>query len=113
MQFKFRVALLFKYIEYLSSFSQNQRMQQPLAHLYFFTVLEHLQAQNHELSGLVRNASLITEQCASSDTGKAQATVLWVELQAVVQVILQELATHLDPEGDSGDIYLLTESINR
>ena len=39
-----------------SLLSQNSRMQQPLVHLYFLTVLEHLQAEGHKLSSLVRTA---------------------------------------------------------
>ena len=89
-------------------------MQQPLAHLYFLTCLEHLQAENYTLTDLVRIANLITEQCASNTTEEAEAIVLWVELQAIVQVILQELATHLDPaKFQMGQIELLTQDINR
>ena len=72
-------------------------MQQPLAHLYFLTVLEHLQAEGHKLSSLVHTANTINQQCASPTTGEVENVLLWVELQAVVQVVLQELATHLDP----------------
>ena len=43
---------------------------------------------------MVRTANTITKQCASPTT---ERVVLWVELQAVVQVILQKLAVHLDP----------------
>ena len=74
-------------------------MQQPLAHLYFLTLLEHLQAQGHKLklSGLVRTANTITQQCSPPTTEEVERVVLWVELQAVVQVILQNLAVHLNP----------------
>ena len=89
-------------------------MQQPLAHLYFLTCLEHLQTKKYKLTGLVRIANLITEQCASNTTEEVEAVVLWVELQAIVQVILQELATHLDPTiFQMGQIELLTQDINR
>ena len=89
-------------------------MQQPLAHLYFLTLLEHLQACGHKLSGLVRIANSITQQCASPATGELEAIVLRVEFQAVLQVILQELATHLDPtELRMGEIQLLKDDINR
>jgi len=40
-------------------------MQQPLAHLYFLTVLEHLQAEGHKLSALVRTANNISKLCTS------------------------------------------------
>ena len=89
-------------------------MQQPLAHLYFLTCLEHLQAQEYKLTGLVRIANLIAQRCACTATEEVEAIVLWVELQAVVQVILQELATHLNPTVlHMGDIERLAHDINR
>ena len=72
-------------------------MQQPLAHLYFLTLLEHLEAKKYKLSGLVSIARKILEWCASPATGEMEAVVLWVELQAVVQVIIHGLATYLNP----------------
>ena len=36
-------------------------MQQPLAHLYFLTVLRHLLSNDFGLTGLVRVASAISE----------------------------------------------------
>ena len=72
-------------------------MQQPLAHLYFLTLLEHLQAKTYKLSGLVSFANKIIERCNSPAIGEVEAVVLWVELQAVVQVIIHRLATNLNP----------------
>lgn len=94
---------------------QNVRMQQPLAHLYFLTVLEHLQALRHKLSALVRIANFIIQQCASLATSEEEGVLLWVELQAVVQMILQELAAHLDPAEayHIGEIQLLVDNINK
>ena len=87
-------------------------MQQPLAHLYFLTLLEHLQAQQHKLSVLVRTANTIIQQCAYTED--VERVVLWVELQAVVQVILQELAVHLNPSKHRmGELYPLMDDINR
>ena len=89
-------------------------MQQPLAHLYFLTRLEHLQAQRHKLSALVRYANAIIQQCASPATREVESVLLWVELQAVVQVILQELAIYLDPSKlRMEEIHLLEDDINR
>ena len=86
-------------------------MQQPLAHLYFLTLLEHLQAQGHKLSGLVRTANSILQQCASE---RVERMVLWVELQAVVQVILQNLAVHLNPSKPRmEEVHPLADDINR
>ena len=89
-------------------------MQQPLAHLYFLTVLEHLQAQECKLSDLIRTANAITQQCGSTTTGEVERVVLWVELQAVLQVILQELAIHLNPnKSNMGEVEPLAQNINR
>ena len=86
-------------------------MQQPLAHLYFLTLLEHLQAQRHKLSVLVRTANIITQQCASPTT---ESVVLWIELQAVVQVILQKLAVHFNPSKPRmEEIHPVVDDINR
>ena len=89
-------------------------MQQPLAHLYFLTLLEHLKAQGHKLSTLVRYANVITQQCTSPATEEVECVVLWVELQAVLQVILQELAIYLDPSKlRMEEVQLLVDDINR
>ena len=89
-------------------------MQQPLAHLYFLTLLEHLQAKKHKLSGLVRIANDITRQCTSPDTREVETVLLWVELQAVLQMILQELATNLNPNKPNiGEVEPLAQDINR
>ena len=89
-------------------------MQQPLAHLYFLTVLEHLQAKKYELSGLIRLANIITQQCDSLETGEVEGVILRVELQAVVQVIVHELSVHLTPSKPRiGKIQLLMDDINR
>ena len=94
--------------------SSSQRMQQPLAHLYFLTVLEHLQARDDMLSYLLRVASIITQRCATLASGEVESVVLWVELQAVVQLILQKLATHLtSSEPQTGEVQTLAEDINR
>ena len=89
-------------------------MQQPLAHLYFLTLLEHLQAKKYMLSGLICIANEITQQLTSSARKVEEVVVLWIELQAVLQVVLQKLATHLDPfEPHMGEIQPLAENINR
>ena len=97
-------------------FYQNERMQQPLAHLYFLTLLEHLQAhgQEYKLSGLIRIANTIIQQCASDTTKEVESVVLWIELQAVVQVILQKLAVHLNPsEPHMEEVHPVVDDINR
>ena len=91
-------------------------MQQPLCHLYFLTLLEHLQAKKHvfQLSYLVRFANSIAQQCAYPAMREEESILLWVELQVVLQVILQKLATHLDPsELHVSETQLLADDINR
>lgn len=89
-------------------------MQQPLAHLYFITLLEHLQAQEYKLSDLVRVAKDITKQSTFAATEEVKRVVLWVELQAVIQVLIQNLATHLDlSEVQIGEVQPLVDDINR
>ena len=89
-------------------------MQQPLAHLYFVTLLEHLQAHKHKLSTLVLYGNSITKQCTSPAVEEVKKIILWVEHQAVIQVILQELANHINPSKiRMGEIYLLMDDINR
>ena len=98
------------------SLSQNPRMQQPLSHLYFLTLLEHLQAKKHifPLSYFVRFANSISQQCANPARREEESILLWVELQVVVQVILQKLATHLDPsELHVSETQRLADDINR
>ncbi len=51
----------------------------------------------YKLSGLVRMASNIHTLCTSQPTSDALRAVLYIELQAVTQVIAQQLALHLDP----------------
>ena len=87
-------------------------MQQPLAHLYFLTLMEHLQRKT--LSGLVHPANAITKQFASPTLEEVKSVVLWIELQAVVQLILQKLAVHLNPSKlRMGEVHLVVDDINR
>ncbi len=87
-------------------------MQQPLAHLYFLTVLEHLMSKPYKLSGLVRMATSINTLCISQPTSDASKAVLYIELQAVTQVIAQQLALHLDPKNVSDVIHII-EDLNK
>ena len=93
-------------------------MQQPLCHLYFLTVVEHLQSRRNRLepshlSGLVRTATSMQTHLETAETG--EAVLLWVELQAVMQVLIQQLAEHLDPAQPHkvGDLQLVVDDINR
>ena len=74
-------------------------MQQPLCHLYFLTVMEHLSSAHDynthgsKLSLLVRAAFSIQTQLETAEGG--EALLLWVESQAVLQILIQQLALHL------------------
>ena len=97
------------------SLLQNALMQQPLAHLYFLTVLEHLMTQQWLLSGFVRLANSISEMCSSPEVCDRDKVLLWIELQAVVQVIAQNVPHHLDPSKQDNIVQFnpLREDINR
>jgi hypothetical protein len=94
-------------------------MQQPLCHLYFLTVMEHLSSAHHynphtsKLSVLLRSAVNIQKDLETAEGG--EAVLLWVELQATVQVLIQELALHLNPAQSHklGDIQLMMEDLNK
>lgn len=95
-------------------------MQQHLAHLYFLTVLEQLQTKAHKPNFLVRLASKIDkvrtiysnnllcasfitfyrvlQQCVSDTTPDTAKVLLFIEKQAVVQVLIQQLVSFFDPK---------------
>ncbi len=50
----------------------------------------------YKLSELVRMATSVSTCCTSEPTSDASKAVLYIELQAVMQVIAQQLALHLD-----------------
>ena len=89
-------------------------MQQPLAHLYFLTVLEHLLSKPYKLSELVILVSRFTSICTSEPTSNAVKAVLYIELQAVIQVIAQQLALHLDPTQPEkfGEVVVICDNLN-
>lgn len=89
--------LVFSMHSYLYIFLQNSCMEQPLAHLYFLTVFEHLMNKPYKFFQLTRLASNISTICTSEPTSNAAKAVLYIELQAVIQVTAQRLALHLDP----------------
>ena len=93
---------------------QNARMQQPLAHLYFLTVLEHLMSESHKLSILLQKFKLIHRQATSQTTCDRDRVILWIELQAVIQVTAQQLALHLDPSKlESHEVLSVLNDINK
>ena len=95
-------------------------MQQPLCHLYFATVMEHFWSKHQDktegqikLSTFVRVADYIQKQLDTSE-GK-QSILLWVEFQAVVQNLIQELSYYLSPSHPYklGDVHSLLKDINK
>ena len=51
----------------------------------------------YKLSEFVRMAFDVSTDCKSESTSAAAKAVLYIEQQAVIQVIAQQLALHLDP----------------
>ena len=100
---------------------QNPLMQQPLAHLYFLTILEQLQKREHNANFLIRIASWLDEvrtqtfvvkhahytvyvwtgyilqRCNSDKTPDTAKMMLFTEKQAVVQILCQQLISFIDP----------------
>ena len=74
-----------------------RRMQQPLSHLYFVTVLEHVLSDRQSLANMVRVAGQLSHLCTSGVSEEpAQQVVLQIELQAVLQLIAKLLGKLLD-----------------
>ena len=76
--------------------SISMRMQQPLAHLYFLTVLEHILSDEQSLANMVRAAGQLSHLCSSGISEPPHQLMLQIELQAVLQVIAKLLAGLLD-----------------
>ena len=86
-------------------------MQQPLAHLYFVTVLEHILAEGKSLANVVKAAKQLMDCCSSRAVDPAQEAVLQIELQAVLQVIAMLLAKLLGSSEDRVQFGELKESL--
>ena len=69
----------------LRSESISSRMQQPLAHLYFITVLEHAVRKRWKLTTIKNVAKNLSDLCHSGP--KTAQVVLHIEFQAVLQVL--------------------------
>ena len=92
--------------------SISMRMQQPLAHLYFMTVLEHILNDDQSLSNIVRTALQLLHQCTSGDLEPAHQVILQIELQAVLQMTAKFLAGLLDAADHIIEIEGSIEEIN-
>ena len=88
-------------------------MQQPLAHLYFLTVLEHLMSSQDKLANLVRTAKCIEGEL-ESDHSDCDRVLMEIELQAYKQVVAQKFAKLVNPskirEADVGNVNHLLSS---
>ena len=94
-----------------STLFQNKCMQQPLCHFYFLTVMEYFWTTH--LSQLVNLAEHIQKQLNTAEGG--EEIILWVELQAVGQVLIQRLAEHSHPLQirKFGDVQSCVKEINK
>ena len=93
-------------------------MQQPLCHLYFLTVMEHLWSKHHnadtsQLNTLTRSIYNIKKEIETTTT-EEEMVLVYIELQAVIQMMIQHLAIHLDPQISHGisDYRLVLENLN-
>ena len=79
-------------------FLKGNRMNQPLCHLYFLTVMEHLSSDNQigKFYDLIEWATQIKSKLDSEQTGE-DIILLKLEFQAAVQVIIQQLALYFNP----------------
>lgn len=90
-------------------------MQQSLHHLYLVTIIEHLLSKHYgdsnTLPDLVTMACKIQEQMKIS----GETIVLQIELQAVIQVILQQLAMYFNPtiSHKLSDVQFILQDINK
>ena len=74
----------------------SERMQQPLAHLYFLAVLEHILSDDPNLANMVRAAGQLSHLCTSGVAEPHRQVLLHIEFQAVLQVMAKLLAELLD-----------------
>ena len=77
------------------------------------TLMEHLRNETKfSLSLLFRIATKIEKELKNVED--AEAVLLWVEFQAVTQVMIQQLALYLDPAQSHtlGDIQPIINDIN-
>ena len=86
----------------------NRRMQQPLAHLYFFTQFGQVSTEDCSFPPVVDAAKQLYKDCCSGNQGPALMVVSHIELQVLVQVIIKQLAMVIS----STDFVILQETIS-
>lgn len=89
----------------------SDRMQQPLAHLYFLTVLERLLSDKQRLANMLLITKHLSEQADSKPSEGAHQVVLQIELQAALQVIAKLLASLLNAS-EHGQLHECITEIN-
>ena len=92
--------------------SLGRRMQQPLAHLYFLTVLEHVLEEPKSLADVVKAGRELSYLVNLRPSDLAQHALLQIEFQAVLQVIAKLLAELLSEEPKEGQFIDLNNNIN-
>lgn len=113
----FKIVIFYSALPSLSP--QTPCMEQPLCHVYFFTVMEHLWSKynikldTNKVNALVRLAGFIMKQMEK--TSDEEAILLRIELQALIQVLCYHLADCLDPQQTQrlGDFQGYVEDLNK
>jgi hypothetical protein len=100
------IPLFYQDINPLST-SLCKRMQQPLAHLYFLTVFEHVLSDEQTLASMVRAAGQLS-QCCAQEVEPAEQIILRIEFQALLQGIAKVLGKVLE----TNDIVRLKSNIS-
>lgn len=93
-------------------------MDQPLAHLYFFTILEYLsdRSKTYPFPDVIKTAKDMCDACADTNTPPKEKLMLYIELQAVIQMIAKHLAEVLDPSEPAKittNVYNTRDAINK
>ncbi len=89
-------------------------MQQPLCHLYFLTILEHLRSNCTNTFGRLVNFVTSIERALKTAKG-GEAVLLRIELEAVIQVLIWQFSMQLDPDQPQRlrEYLVLFEDVNR
>lgn len=84
--------------------SISVRMQQPLAHLYFLTVLENITDRDFGYSVLINIAKTVAKLCCSELSSEMQA-IFQIELQAVLQSVIVKTGVDLISQSSNSLIH--------
>ena len=79
--------------------SQNTIMKQPLAHIYFLVILEQILLRVSISDAVVELIELAKQIIMDLNSGlkePSEIVLLQVEFQSVKQVLIQQIAIHLD-----------------